>query len=103
MFSGTKRVPVSRLLTIQTLTWLSSPGSNNLLRQHDWTYNISAFRTSGETDKHYVSVVSNDDFHAFQQNGYHDDEDIDFSPQNGYYQEEEEEEEPRTVVNSKGK
>merc|ERR1712223_834125 len=59
-------------------------------------------RTPGESDKHYVSVVSNDDFQAFQQNGYHDDEDIDFSPQNGYY-DQEEEEEPRTVVNSKAK
>ena len=65
--------------------------------------NISFFRTPGETDKHYVSVVSNDDFHAFQQNGYHDDEDedIDFSPQNGYY--EQEEQEPRAQINSKGK
>ena len=64
--------------------------------------NISFLRTPGESDKHYVSVVSNDDFQAFQQNGYHDDEDIDFSPQNGYY-DQEEEEEPRTVVNSKAK
>ena len=65
--------------------------------------NISFFRTPGEADKHYVSVVSNDDFHAFQHNGYHDDEDIDFSPQNGGYSDQEEEEEPRAVVNSKGK
>ena len=42
-------------------------------------------RSPGEVDnKKYVSVVSSDDFNTFQQNGYHDDEDIDFTPQNGY-------------------
>ena len=52
-----------------------------------------------------MSVVTNDDFQAFQQNGYHDDEDIDFSPQNGYYSQEEEEEdrEPLPQVQRKGK
>ena len=74
-----------------------------MIGQQGGGVNISLFRSPGEADKHYVSTVTNDDFQAFQQNGYHDDEDIDFSPQNGYYQEEEEEEEPRTVVNSKGK
>merc|ERR1712223_1501448 len=59
-------------------------------------------RTPGESDKHYVSVVSNDDFQAFQQNGYHDDEDIDFSPQNGYY-DEEEDHVPLPPVQRKGK
>ena len=52
-----------------------------------------------------MSVVSNDDFQAFQQNGYHDDEDIDFNPQNGYYSQEEEEEDhvPLPPVQRKGK
>ena len=32
-----------------------------------------------------MSVVSSDTFNTFQQNGYHDEEDdIDFTPQNGY-------------------
>eukprot|EP00090_Calanus_glacialis_P017720 TRINITY_DN2752_c0_g1_i5.p1 TRINITY_DN2752_c0_g1~~TRINITY_DN2752_c0_g1_i5.p1 ORF type:complete len:1757 (-),score=501.37 TRINITY_DN2752_c0_g1_i5:475-5592(-) len=44
-----------------------------------------AARSPGEADnKTYVSVVSSDDFNTFQQNGYHEDEDIDFTPQNGY-------------------
>jgi len=44
-----------------------------------------AARSPGEVDnKTYVSVVSSDDFNSFQQNGYHEDEDIDFTPQNGY-------------------
>ena len=43
------------------------------------------FRSPGEADnKQYVSVVSSDDFNTFQTNGYHDEEDIDFTPQNGY-------------------
>eukprot|EP00092_Neocalanus_flemingeri_P085459 GFUD01107548.1.p1 GENE.GFUD01107548.1~~GFUD01107548.1.p1 ORF type:complete len:2241 (+),score=686.17 GFUD01107548.1:98-6820(+) len=41
-------------------------------------------RSPGEDDTKYVSVVSADDFNSFQQNGYHEDEDIDFTPQNGY-------------------
>jgi len=42
-------------------------------------------RSPGEADnKQYVSVVSSDDFNTFQTNGYHDEEDIDFTPQNGY-------------------
>jgi len=42
-------------------------------------------RPPGEVDnKKYVSVVSSDDFHTFQQNGFHEEEDIDFTPQNGY-------------------
>eukprot|EP00091_Calanus_sinicus_P009984 TRINITY_DN231_c0_g1_i13.p1 TRINITY_DN231_c0_g1~~TRINITY_DN231_c0_g1_i13.p1 ORF type:complete len:274 (-),score=76.27 TRINITY_DN231_c0_g1_i13:474-1295(-) len=44
-----------------------------------------AARPPGAPDnKTYVSVVSSDDFNTFQQNGYHEDEDIDFTPQNGY-------------------
>ena len=31
-----------------------------------------------------MSVVSSDTFSSFQQNGYHEEEDIDFTPQNGY-------------------
>merc|ERR1712227_506152 len=42
-------------------------------------------RSPGDAaDKNYVSTVSNDEFNEFQQNGYHDEEDIDFTPQNGY-------------------
>ena len=42
-------------------------------------------RSPGDAaDKNYVSTVSNDEFHGFQQSGYHDEEDIDFTPQNGY-------------------
>jgi len=41
-------------------------------------------RSPGESDGKYVSVVTNDDFASFQQNGFHDEEDIDFTPQNGY-------------------
>ena len=41
-------------------------------------------RSPGDAQKNYVSTVSNDEFHEFQQNGYHDEEDIDFTPQNGY-------------------
>merc|ERR1712012_194927 len=41
-------------------------------------------RSPGDAEKNYVSTVSNDEFHEFQQNGYHDEEDIDFTPQNGY-------------------
>ena len=39
--------------------------------------------------KKYVSVVSSDTFNSFQQNGYHEEEDIDFTPQNGYVEPEE--------------
>jgi len=47
-------------------------------------------RPPGEVDnKKYVSVVSSDTFSSFQQNGYHEDEDIDFTPQNGYLEPEE--------------
>ena len=54
-------------------------GIDNLL------FNTNIFRPPGEVDnKKYVSVVSSDDFHTFQQNGFHEDEDIDFTPQNGY-------------------
>merc|ERR1712013_215493 len=42
-------------------------------------------RPPGEVDsKKYVSVVSSYTFSSFQQNGYHEEEDIDFTPQNGY-------------------
>jgi len=42
-------------------------------------------KSPGEVDTKYVSVVSSDTFNTFQQNGYHDEEDdIDFTPQNGY-------------------
>jgi len=54
-------------------------------------------RSPGDADN-YVSVVSNDEFAQFQQNGFHEeDEDIDFSPQNGYVQPDED------TVPSKGK
>merc|ERR1719233_1480148 len=47
-------------------------------------------RPPGEVDsKKYVSVVSSDTFSSFQQNGYHEEEDIDFTPQNGYVEPEE--------------
>merc|ERR1711887_81797 len=47
-------------------------------------------RPPGEVDsKKYVSVVSSDTFNSFQQNGYHEEEDIDFTPQNGYVEPEE--------------
>ena len=47
-------------------------------------------RPPGEVDnKKYVSVVSSDTFSSFQQNGYHEDEDINFTPQNGYLEPEE--------------
>ena len=42
-----------------------------------------------------MSVVSTDEFSNFQQNGYHDDEDIDFTPQNGYHEPEDNGETPR--------
>jgi len=44
-------------------------------------------RTPGQEDGKYVSVVTNDDFAVFRQNGHgeeYDEEDIDFTPQNGY-------------------
>ena len=47
-------------------------------------------RSPGDAEKNYVSTVSNDEFHEFQQNGYHDEEDIDFTPQNGYLDPEDE-------------
>ena len=46
-------------------------------------------RSPGDDESNYVSVVSNDEFAQFQQNGFHDDENIDFSPQNGYIDPEE--------------
>merc|ERR1712226_81688 len=46
----------------------------------------------GQEDK-YVSVVTNDDFNSFQRNGHNGDEfgdeEIDFTPQNGYHEPEE--------------
>lgn len=48
------------------------------------------FRSPGTGDAGYVSVVTNDDFNTFQHNGYHeDDEEMDFTPQNGYLEPEE--------------
>merc|ERR1712142_386102 len=52
-------------------------------------------RSPGGGGGGYVSVVSNDEMQSFQQNGYHDDEDIDFAPQNGYHYPEDEDEAPR--------
>jgi len=61
---------------------------------------LKARSPEGEADnKKYVSVVSSDDFNTFQQNGYHDDEDIDFTPQNGYL----EPEDTETETTAKGK
>ena len=52
----------------------------------------SCFRLPGQEEK-YVSVVTNDDFNSFQRNGHNGeefgDEDIDFTPQNGYHEPEE--------------
>ena len=31
-----------------------------------------------------MSVVSSNEFNTYTQNGYHEEEDIDFTPQNGY-------------------
>ena len=46
------------------------------------------FRSPGTGDAGYV--VTNDDFNTFQHNGYHeDDEEMDFTPQNGYLEPEE--------------
>ena len=52
-------------------------------------------RSPGGGGGGYVSVVSNDEMQSFQQNGYHDDEDIDFAPQNGYHYPEDDTEVPR--------
>merc|ERR1712106_742519 len=39
----------------------------------------------GDIDnKKYVSAVSSNEFNTYTQNGYHEEEDIDFTPQNGY-------------------
>jgi len=59
-------------------------------------------RSPGETDKKYVSVVSTEEFNTYQQNGYHDDEDIDFTPQNGYLEPEDMDTEDNQAA-SKGK
>merc|ERR1712154_173419 len=51
----------------------------------------------------YVSVVTNEEFSAFHRNGYHDEEEIDFTPQNGYMEPEEmewEEEEDTNIRKS---
>jgi len=48
---------------------------------------MSLKRTPGQEDGKYVSVVTKDEFDIFHQNGHgvgEDDEDIDFTPQNGY-------------------
>ena len=76
------------LQTVQT--WRSDPGDMITLR--NIKIKPTQFRSPGESDSNYVSVVSNDDFAQFQQNGFHgeDEEDIDFSPQNGYVQPEDE-------------
>merc|ERR1712198_541319 len=52
-------------------------------------------RSPGGGGGGYASVVSNDEMQSFQQNGYHDDEDIDFTPQNGYHYPEDDTEVPR--------
>ena len=97
-------LPIRHLSLLPTikLTWPTSWGKDTKpVHTRPWCFSC---RTPGESDKGYVSVVTNDDFQAFQQNGYHDDEDIDFSPQNGYYsQEEEEDREPLPQVQRKGK
>ena len=46
-----------------------------------------------------MSVVSTDEFNSMQQNGIHDEEELDFTPQNGYHDAEVDIEH----VNSKGK
>ena len=76
------------LQTVQT--WRSDPGDMITLR--NIKIKPTQLRSPGESDSNYVSVVSNDDFAQFQQNGFHgeDEEDIDFSPQNGYVQPEDE-------------
>eukprot|EP00092_Neocalanus_flemingeri_P008461 GFUD01009118.1.p1 GENE.GFUD01009118.1~~GFUD01009118.1.p1 ORF type:complete len:1981 (+),score=531.91 GFUD01009118.1:270-6212(+) len=60
-------------------------------------------RSPGEDDTKYVSVVSADDFNSFQQNGYHEDEDIDFTPQNGYLEPEDMDTQEVQGTTSKGK
>jgi len=56
-------------------------------------------RTPAEQDKGYVSVVSTEEFNNMQQNGFQDEEEMDFTPQNGYHDAEVDIER----VNSKGK
>ena len=56
-------------------------------------------RTPGDQDKGYVSVVSTEEFNSMQKNGFNEEEDIDFTPQNGYHDAEVNIER----VNSKGK
>merc|ERR1711872_992098 len=49
-------------------------------------------RSPGQVEGQYVSTVTNDDFATFRQNGHgqdHEDEEIDFTPQNGYIEPEE--------------
>ena len=64
-----------------------------------YSYNSDLLRTPAEQDKGYVSVVSTEEFNNMQQNGFQDEEEMDFTPQNGYHDAEVDIER----VNSKGK
>merc|ERR1712025_1075899 len=73
-----------------------TPGNNDDVTETGGRMALAP-RSPGEDPGKYVSVVTNEDFNNFQQNGYHDEEEIDFTPQNGYMEpdEMEWEEEPR--------
>merc|ERR1711962_1695563 len=71
----------------------ASPHTTEMaLRSSSKLVTWNPWRSPGQVEGQYVSTVTNDDFATFRQNGHgqdHEDEEIDFTPQNGYIEPEE--------------